>query len=69
MQEQMKAKAPDAPTEWMLTHTIRQDIHKVYPHPAVARHRELARQLQAIGKVYQDDTNQPGTVAPTPDEG
>lgn len=52
MQTDIKSKAPDAPTDWMLTETVQQEIHAVYQHPAVARHQQLATLLTEAGKVY-----------------
>lgn len=51
MQADIRNKAPEAPIDWMLTETIEEDIHAVFPHPALARHRVLKRQLIAIGKM------------------
>lgn len=52
MQLDIKSKAPEAPTDWMMTEAVHQEIHAVFQHPAVSRHRSLAEQLQAAGKVY-----------------
>lgn len=50
LQRHIRSLAPTAPTDWMLSIHIYEDIKDVLPHPAIARHRELARQMEAIGK-------------------
>lgn len=51
IQADIRNKAPDAPIDWMMTEVTTEDIHDVYQHPAVARHRELAWQLMKSGKT------------------
>lgn len=61
-QELLRSVAPDAPVDWMQQEMIIEDIHNVYPHPAVERHRSLAGQLRASGKVYvppKEETPEP----------
>jgi hypothetical protein len=48
MQEQIKAKAPDAPIDWMLTTQVREKIHAVFLCPWVERHREVWRRIEEI---------------------
>lgn len=64
MQAGIKNKAPETPVDWMLSEVTTLRINGVTQHPAVARHRELARQLQAVGKVYTP----PVAGAPVPQE-
>lgn len=54
MQEHIKAKAPNAPVDWMVSTTPREVIHAVSPRAFVAHHQELARQMQAAGKVWSE---------------
>lgn len=58
----LRSALPGVSTEWMQQEILVEDIHSVYPHPAVARHRSLAEQLNAAGKVYEP----PKEVAPEP---
>jgi hypothetical protein len=57
LQADIKNKAPNLPTEGLLTEVTTLKINGVVQHPAVPLHRVLADQLKAAGKVYQ----------PTPD--
>jgi hypothetical protein len=57
-QESLRAVAPNAPVDWMMQEMLIEKIHRVIPHPAVARHQELAKQLNAAGKVWIEPTPQ-----------
>jgi hypothetical protein len=54
LQASIKNQAPDAPLDWMLTETTREIIHRVFQHPAVAVHRQLADVMRQNGKVYSE---------------
>lgn len=62
LQADIKNKAPGLPIDGLLTEVTTTKINTVFQVPHVARHRSLAEQLIAAGKVYQPPVVQPNAV-------